>query len=434
MKSQATNVRWNIFALACGTSWMLYLHRYTFAAIKPELSGELSTFELGLMDSVFSACYALFQFPLGVAADTLGVHLVLTGLILLWTFGLYLHTWAPSVFPLVAARATLGIGQSAVFASLNRVARTWFPDSIRTTLQGWVGVSFGRLGGMCAPAIFGILLLTWLGLSWQAAIYVFVAMGLGHALLFAMVFRNSPRGHPLVNDAEVELIEGPPRDAGAAPPEEARPSIGRTVRGMTPRSLRNLLSLNGQTILSAFADNIYSNWIPLFLFTVHGIGKEMTVYWVFWMLPLLGGACGGALGGWLNDRVIRRTGNRRWARSGVGLAGKGMAALLLVVALIFYENPYLFCGMLFFVKLFGDWSLTSTWGTTADIGGRATASVFAFNNAVATIGAVTAPAVFSAIAEYSSWRVVFITAAVVYALCALTWLRIDCTIPVAEEV
>ena len=30
-----TNVRWAIFGLACGTSWLLYLHRYTFALIKP---------------------------------------------------------------------------------------------------------------------------------------------------------------------------------------------------------------------------------------------------------------------------------------------------------------------------------------------------------------------------------------------------------------
>ena len=38
------------------------------------------------------------------------------------------------------------------------------------------------------------------------------------------------------------------------------------------------------------------------------------------------------------------------------------------------------------VKFFGDWSLATSWGVVTDIGGRATASVFAFNNAVAGIG------------------------------------------------
>ena len=32
-----TQFRKVVFVLACGTSWMLYLHRYVFGLIKPEL-------------------------------------------------------------------------------------------------------------------------------------------------------------------------------------------------------------------------------------------------------------------------------------------------------------------------------------------------------------------------------------------------------------
>ena len=35
--NQATNVRWLVFALACSTSWLFTLHRYTFGLIKPDL-------------------------------------------------------------------------------------------------------------------------------------------------------------------------------------------------------------------------------------------------------------------------------------------------------------------------------------------------------------------------------------------------------------
>ena len=38
--TRPTNIRWIVFGLACGTSWMLYLHRYTFALIKPKLVDE----------------------------------------------------------------------------------------------------------------------------------------------------------------------------------------------------------------------------------------------------------------------------------------------------------------------------------------------------------------------------------------------------------
>ena len=150
-------------------------------------------------------------------------------------------------------------------------------------------------------------------------------------------------------------------------------------------------------------------------------------------LPLAGGALGGFVGGALNDWLIRKTGNRRWTRSGVAFVGKGMAAVLIFTALIWFDSPWIFCGMLFFVKLFGDWSLTTSWGIITDIGGRATASIFAFNNSVAAVGAVLAPIIFGFIAEYHGWRMVFVVAGCVYVLCALTWLVVNCTIPMIEE-
>ena len=107
-----------------------------------------------------------------------------------------------------------------------------------------------------------------------------------------------------------------------------------------------------------------------------------------------------------------------------------MAAVLLFSALLLYDRPYLFCVMLFFVKLFGDWSLASSWGTVTDIGGRTSALVFAFNNSVAGIGEIVAPTMYGIVAENYDWKLVFIIAAVVYVLCAMSWLLVDCTIPI----
>jgi MFS family permease len=284
-----------------------------------------------------------------------------------------------------------------------------------------------------------------LRLEWRTAIWILVAVGVGHLLLFAIVFRNSPREHAAVNDAEARLIEGdePPTtgspltltrrvsegESSTLTPE--RTTVSSMLRSMTPRSLFNLVCLAVQSILSTFADNIYSNWIPLFLAQVHQLEfKKMGIYSA---LPLLGGAIGGLVGGILNDYFIALTRNRRWSRVGVAFAGKGAAAGLMFAALLFYDRPYLFCLSLFFVKLFGDWSLTTSLGVVTDIGGRATASVFAFNNSVAGIGFITAPIVFGFIADHYTWRLVFVTVGATYALCALSWLIIDCTIPVVRE-
>jgi MFS family permease len=419
-----TNVRWAVFGLACGASWLLYLHRYSFAIIKPELVKEwgLSKTELGALDSVLSLTYTTFQFPLGVCADLLGVRLVLTALILVWCLGLGLHAWAPSPAHLWYARATLGIGQSAVYANLSRLAQSWFPASIRTTLQGVVGITAGRLGGMSSYLLFGTILLGLLGLDWRTAVYWVAGAGAVFAVLFAVLFRNSPVEHPLVNAEEARLIAG-----GAASQSIARYSLW-SVR---PRAMVNMAMLNVQTILSTLADNIYSNWIPLFLWEVHELKFE--AMGIFSALPLLGGAIAGVAGGALNDWCIATTGNRRWSRSGIAGVGKGLAGVLLLAALLWYENPYVFCGFLFAVKFFGDWSLATSWGVVTDIGGRATASVFAFNNAVAGLGLIAAPVLFGYLADAYGWMAVFVSVAVTYVLCALSWLAIDCTIPMVEE-
>ena len=437
---RSTRVRWRVFGLAFATSGILYWHRYVFGFVKPTLAEEwkLTNTELGRLDSAFSLTYTMFQFPFGVAADLAGVHCVLSGLTVLWCLGLSLLGLAPSSGWIWMAQATVGAGQSAVYACLSRVARVWYPPSIRTTLQGLVGVLAGRLGALSASLVFSSLLLGLLGLSWRASVGILAAVGFVHAAIFAAVFRDSPRRHPGVNAAELALIEGVEHgssiDERAVAKEAAvsKLAVARSWwRRLSGRSLANVFTLGVQTILSTFADNIYASWLPLFLRQTHGMEfKEMGVYSA---LPLLGGAMAGIVGGQLNDRLIARTGNRRRTRSGVAVVGKSLAAVILGVALCFYDQPYVFCGLLFFVKFFGDWSLTSTLGLITDIGGRSTASLFAFNNTVAGIGLIAAPLVFGYLADTWGWRPVFLAVAVAYGLCAASWFALDCTVALVKD-
>jgi sugar phosphate permease len=427
--ARPTKVRWTVFGLSFSISALLYLHRYAFGFMKPVLSKEwgLTATELGELDSAFSVCYTGFQFPLAILADVLGVHLVLTVLILAWCVGLAVMGSAASVRALWYAQAILGTGQSAVYPCLSRIGRTWFPPAIRTTLQGTVGVTAGRLGALLSSLVFATLLLGVLKLAMPTAIGILVAVGVVNALLFALIFRNSPQRHPAVNPAELQLIEG----TDSAAPGAGRMTVAQMLRSMTPRSMVNVGCLCVQTILSTLADNIYSNWIPLFLMKVHHL--EFKKMGISSALPLLGGAIAGLVGGALNDYAISWTRSRRWSRVAVAFVGKGMAAVLIFTALLFYDQPYVFCLFLFFVKLFGDWSLATTWGVVTDIGGRATASMFAFNNSIGGLGQIAAPLAYGYVVDHFGWRPVFVAVGVIYVLCALSWLAIDCTIPVMGE-
>jgi MFS family permease len=73
------------------------------------------------------------------------------------------------------------------------------------------------------------------------------------------------------------------------------------------------------------------------------------------------------------------------------------------------------------------------WGTVTDIGGRATATVFAVTNTIAGLAMIGAPPLFGYLARYCGWHWVFVTVGVTYVLCALSWLAIDSSIPLFDE-
>jgi ACS family glucarate transporter-like MFS transporter len=436
-----TNVRWMVFVLGCGTSWFLYLHRYTFALIKPKIKDEwqLDNTELGLLDSAFQVCYSVFQVPSGLLVDATGAHLFLGGIIILWSIGLALHAWAPDLNSMRLARAFLGTGQAGAFAAISRVTRNWFPFTSRTFVQGLIGVFSGRIGAVCGFLLFATVLIGILKIDWRTSVYILAAAGIVHGIIFLALFRNSPRQHPWANKAEADLIEGIQPNDGAESSTTAkdaqttrkkRMSVREMFSRMSAGSIVNLLFLTLASSLSTIADNIYSSWIPQFLKDVHHIDDFKTLG-IYSMIPLLGGASGGALAGYLNDRIIRRTGNRRWTRSLIGLTGKGTAGVLLTIALLTsYDNPYRFCVFLFFVKFFADMGLATRWGTITDISGKATATVFALNNALASLIGLIAPPMYGWVSEHDNgWYSVFIIAACVYVACALSWLLIDCTKP-----
>jgi len=428
-----TNVRWLIFSLGCGTSWFLYLHRYTFGLIKPSLAQEwgLDKVELGTLDFAFSISYSLAQVPSGLLGDFLGAHLFLGAIIVAWAVSLGLHAWAPNVRVLFATRIMFGLTQAGCYPTISQVSRTWFPRSIRTTLQGWIASFFGRSGGASANILFATVLIGLLAFEWRTAINILAIAGVMFGLLFAWQYRNSAREHPRANEAESLLIEAEEPSLADTVASSRKISFREMFAGMSGRSVLNFGFLLIQQVTSTFADAIYIAWIPFFLREEHGL--EFTEMGFYSALPLIGGALGGAFGGFLNDRLIRLTGQRRWARSGVGLCGKGMACGLIFFALTIYEHPYAFCWTLFFVKFFSDWSQPTVWGTVTDIGGKATATVFGFNNMVGGFGGNFSPIVFGYVAQYYSWNIVFTMVGSAYLLSSLSWLFVNCTIPLMRE-
>jgi nitrate/nitrite transporter NarK len=171
-------------------------------------------------------------------------------------------------------------------------------------------------------------------------------------------------------------------------------------------------------------------WIPEFLKTARGLDDVQAG--VFASLPLWGGAVGGTLGGVLNDWLIHRTGSRRWGRATVALTGKFLAGVFMALSIGFTDGRGAMVVLLF-CKFFGDWSMSTQWGTITDISGRGAGTVFGIVNGVGAVAACVAGPMIGYLIEEFGWTGLFWTMAGMYLAASLCWLFIDCTRPVVIE-
>jgi sugar phosphate permease len=410
-----TNVRWVVFALACLTSVVLYLHRYSWGVIKADIRQEfgLSDQQLGWLDSTFQIAYTACQLPTGVAGDRYGPAALLPLTALAWSILVGATALGQGFWSFAALRLGFGAAQAGAYPNLNKLARSWFPPGVRTTVQGLVGVTAGRIGGACAPLVIATLLMHHFQLGWRWSLVATAFAGVLLAAALRAVLRDSPNVHPRTNLAERQLI------GDHDPPQNPSASADLVY---TPAVVASLALMMLQSFTSTFADILFVYWIPLFLEEAKELDKG--AMGVFASLPLLAGALGGAAGGALNDLIIRRTGRLRLARTGVGFSGKFTAALLIAASLSVEDGRWMMV-VVALAKFFTDWSLPTLWGAVTDIGGRASGKVFGIVNTVGALGGFVAGPLIGAVKQYYGWAPVFWLIAGVYIASALCWFGID---------
>ena len=352
--------------------------------------------------------------PGGLAGDVLGPRECAGVLILLWSAtvaGLGMDDQPDR--PGNDARLFRS-AQAGAYPNLSKVTRSWFPLSIRTSVQGAVASLSGRAGGALRPLIVATLLMGTLGLGWRAALMVIGAAGAfweWRSGCCSATVRPSIPGPTWPSRRKSMPAELPIR--AGHPAEDC---------GSGAANLVTMGAMLLYAFCSNFADQFFVNWLPLFL--KEGKGLSQTQMGMFASLPLWGGALGGMAGGVLNDFLIRRTGSRRWARSGVAFTGKALAALLLAVS-IFLADGRAVAVTLLACKFFADWSQSTQWGAITDIGGRAAGTVFGAVNMVGAMGSVLANPLIGRVKQDHGWEVLFFLLAGVFLASALVWLFID---------
>ncbi|MPV57837.1 MFS transporter [Burkholderia sp. HI2761] len=371
--------------LLCALSFILYVDRVNLAtaagAIKAELG--LSNTELGVAFSAFAYSYAICQIGGGWIADRFGARITLIGCGLIWVVSTFATGLVHSLGLLFAARLLLGIGEGATLPAQARAITQWFPRERRGVVQGFTH-SFSRLGNAVTPPIVAALM-TWL--SWRAAFFVIGAVTLVWLAWWIAGFRE----HPLGDDDGRTHSRRPAAPSGPTP-------WGPLLRRMAP------------TIFVYFCYGwtawLFFTWLPTFFLNGQGLNLKSTA--LFASGVFFAGVVGDTLGGWLCDRIYRKTGNLALSRQSVIVASfVGALVCLLPLAFVHATAGVALCLSGSFLCL--ELTIGPIWAVPSDIAPAHAGIASGMMNAGSAIAGILSPILFGYLVDRTgSWTVPFI--------------------------
>jgi sugar phosphate permease len=406
--AQPTRARHVTLGFILGLTAVAYLDRVCIATAAPAIRAELglSDAQLGYVFSAFTLAYALFEVPSGWLADRFGARLMLTRIVVWWSLMTAATGLAAGFASLFALRLLFGIGEAGAFPGTARAFSHWLPAHERGRAFG-LAVMSGALGGALTQPLVVMLLGR---MSWRHAFQIFGVVGLLWAVAWWSWFRDDPRRHRGVNEAELRLIGmDPPQPHGAVPWRQM----------LRSRNLHALCLMYGCAIYGWY---FYLTWLPTYLLRARGFNLNQ----VGWLaaLPLLSIAAGVLAGGWISDRLLRVR-PPRVARRLPGVIGLPLAAAA-VLGAVATTRPLAAALLLAAAAGLAALGVAPAWAVCLEVGGRSAGVVSGAMNTFGNLGGALSPVVVGLCLERGgAWDAPLVSVAALYAVAALCWWVID---------
>jgi MFS family permease len=289
-----------------------YIDRQVLFAVFPliKIDLHLSDTALGFLGSAFMLSYMLFAPLFGWLGDHWSRTRLASGGLIVWSLATALSGFAPGYRTLLAARATVGVGEASFGTVSPGLIADFFPKERCGRVLAWfyvaipVGSALGYLLGGLLGERYG----------WHAAFLTVGVPGLLLAIPIALL-RTPPRGG---DDAGAHPAFGRPLPRG----EGNKATAGYAALFRNRSFVCNTLAMAAMT----FAIGGLAQWIPSFLTRAHSldVAKANTL---FGATTVLAGIMGTLAGGWLGDCWQKRSGKGYLLISGWGfLIGTPFAA------------------------------------------------------------------------------------------------------------
>lgn len=291
-------------AILTALNLLNYIDRNVLFAVQDMVKAEFhrSDAAFGFLTSVFFIfymCAAPFMGPLSIRFSRKVVIVVGA---LIWSVATLLTAFTKNFDELLIRHTLVGIGEASFVILSPTFVADMFPEEKRGRVMGVfylaipVGAALGYLlGGFMGPKY-----------GWRAPFYVGAAPGLLLAFLFL-------------------LIPEPP--LGQFDNVEHRTAQRDTLRGLV-RNPAFLTATLGMAMMT-FALGGLQVWMPTFLQRVHGY-SVLDASIVFGSSTLVNGLVASIAGGWISDRLLRRTKSAHYLVSAISL-GLGIPAMCIAL-------------------------------------------------------------------------------------------------------
>ena len=199
-----------LFLLAAVT----YLDRICISTLAPQISRDLglSKLEMSFVFSAFAVAYAGFEIFSARWGEKIGARRVLARIVIWWSASPWPRRGAWNYSSLLVIRFLFGAGEAGAWPNAALAFSRWIPLRERGRVQGFFFAAAHVSGGITP------LLVAWLlhVPAWRGVFVVCGFVGISWAAAWYRWFRDEPRDHPGVNQAEVVLIESERRIGGHA--------------------------------------------------------------------------------------------------------------------------------------------------------------------------------------------------------------------------
>ena len=396
---KATHV---VLALLCVMYFITYVDRVNIGTAAGPIQKELglSNTQLGLIFSAFAYPYLLFQVFGGWVGDKFGPRMTLFACGLIWSAATVMTGFVDSLWSLFAVRLLLGFGEGATFPTATRAMQYWTPAGQRGFAQGLTH-SFARFGNAVTPPMVAALMAAY---TWRGSFMILGCVSLVWVLVWVWYFRNDPQDHPSITPEELAVL--PPRKD--------------TVRPVIPWG--PLLARMWPVTLTYFCYGwclwLYLNWLPLFFKNTYSLDIKSSA--IFASGVFFAGVVGDTLGGVISDRILHKTGNVRFARLSVVVAGFAGALISLFPILYFHDiTTVAICLSAGF--FFAEITIGPMWSIPMDIAPKYSGTASGLMNMGSAFAAIVSPLVAGYVIDVTgNWYLPFIMSMGLLALGAMT--------------